>query len=91
MLRNFDDIPNDIPNVDGVFVDEDEWSVPWIQGAGVLHVGLRRRADMRVPLSASSLAKITAGLADALLLSVTRTWDNVGIIDHQPGTVRRTI
>lgn len=30
------------------------------------------------PLSANSVAKMTAGLADSLLLSVVRAWDNTG-------------
>lgn len=33
------------------------------------------------PLSANSMAKMTMGLADNLLLSVVRAWDTTGMID----------
>lgn len=33
------------------------------------------------PLSANSLAKMTAGLCDNLLLSIVRAWDTTGEID----------
>ena len=70
-----------IPNVDGVFLDDDEWSEPWIRGASILHIELRRWADLLViaPLSANSLAKMTTGIADSLLLSVIRAWDTSGV------------
>ena len=70
-------------NVDGIYRDEDEWSKPWVRGGGILHIELRRWADILViaPLSANSMAKMTAGIADNLLLSVVRAWDTTGEIE----------
>ncbi|KAK3082335.1 hypothetical protein LTS18_004247 [Coniosporium uncinatum] len=78
------------PNVDGIYLDEDEWSEPWVRGGKILHIELRRWAHLLVvaPLSANSLAKIVGGLSDNLLLSVIRAWDTTGILDlpyyHSP-------
>lgn len=70
-------------NVDGVYFDEDEWSKPWIRGDSILHIELRRWADLMavVPLSANSLAKIALGLSNDLFSSVARAWDTSGLID----------
>lgn len=72
-----------VKNVDGIYRDEDEWDKPWVRGVGILHIELRRWADVLViaPLSANSMAKMTAGLADSLLLSVVRAWDTTGEIE----------
>lgn len=72
-----------LPNVDGIYFDEDEWREPWIRGNKILHIELRRWADMMVvaPLSADTLAKITQGWSDNLLLSVIRAWDTTGELD----------
>jgi phosphopantothenoylcysteine decarboxylase len=72
-----------LPNVDGVYFDEDEWREPWVRGNKILHIELRRWADIMViaPLSANELAKITQGWSDNLLLSVVRAWDTTGLID----------
>lgn len=74
---------NDVRTVDGIYLDEDEWSKPWTRGGGILHIELRRFAHLLViaPLSANSLAKMTMGLADNLLLSVVRAWDTTGEIE----------
>lgn len=82
-----------IPNVDGIFLDDDEWTDPWTRGAGILHLELRRWLDLLViaPLSANSLAKITAGLADNLLLSIVRAWDTTGVTNNSPRAVKRII
>lgn len=67
-----------IPGVDGVYLDEDEWTSPgWTRGGSILHIELRRWADLLVvaPLSANTLAKITAGICDDLLACVVRAWD----------------
>ncbi|KAI5306070.1 hypothetical protein KEM56_002324 [Ascosphaera pollenicola] len=66
-----------IPHVDGIYLDEDEWRTPWTRGANILHIELRRWAHclLIAPLSANTLAKITMGLCDNLLLSVVRAWD----------------
>ncbi len=69
-----------LPNVDGVYHDEDEWVTPWIRGASILHIELRRWAHLLAvaPLSANTLAKIANGMADNLLTSVVRCWDISG-------------
>lgn len=76
---------SDFENVDGIYYDEDEWDRPWTRGGGILHIELRRWADLMViaPLSANSMAKMTMGLADNLLLSVVRAWDTTGVIDSR--------
>ncbi|KAJ0282095.1 hypothetical protein COL940_005372 [Colletotrichum noveboracense] len=70
-------------NVDGIHLDEHEWVSPWRRGASILHIELRRWADMMLiaPLSANTLAKIVNGFSDNLLLSVVRAWDPEGLID----------
>ncbi len=72
-----------IPNVDGVFIDEEEWVHPWKRGNSILHIELRRWADILViaPLSANTLAKITGGFSDNLLTSVVRAWDTTGLTE----------
>ena len=72
-----------LPNVDGIYTDAAEWTRPWTRGAPILHVELRRWADVMVvsPLSANTMAKMVAGLCDNLLLSVFRAWDADGSID----------
>jgi len=73
-----------MPNVDAVYSDADEWGPqPWKRGASILHIELRRWADMMVvaPLSANTLAKIVNGMSDNLLTSVIRAWDTDGGID----------
>lgn len=71
------------PNVDGIYFDEDEWKDLWVRGNKILHIELRRWADLMVvaPLSADTMAKITQGWSDNLLLSVIRAWDTTGEID----------
>lgn len=73
-----------LPNVDAVYRDRDEWGPqPWRRGASILHIELRRWADMLVvaPLSANTLAKIVHGMSDNLLTSVIRAWDTDSSID----------
>ena len=83
----------ELENVDGLYRDEDEWDRPWTRGGGILHIELRRGADLMViaPLSANSLAKMTMGLADNLLLSVVRAWDTTGLIDGRNGGGKKRI
>ncbi|KAI5246667.1 flavoprotein [Aureobasidium subglaciale] len=72
-----------IPNLEAVYTDEDEWSQPWTRGADILHIELRRWADIMIiaPLSANSMAKMVAGMADSLVMSVVRAWDTTAILD----------
>lgn len=65
-----------LPNVDGIYLDEDEWEVPWARHNAILHIELRRWADLLIiaPLSANTLAKISNGICDNLLTSVVRAW-----------------
>lgn len=77
-----------IPNLDAIYTDQDEWSTPWTRGADILHIELRRWADIMIiaPLSANSMAKMVAGMADSLVLSVVRAWDTTAILDAvRPG------
>ena len=77
-----------IKNVDAIYLDKDEWSKPWVRGDSILHIELRRWADLMViaPLSADSLAKIALGVSDNLITSVVRAWDTTGLIDSlRPG------
>ncbi|KAL9077724.1 MAG: hypothetical protein Q9161_000096 [Pseudevernia consocians] len=66
-----------LPNVDAVYVDEDEWINPWTRHSKILHIELRRWAHLLaiVPMSANLLAKVTGGLCDDLLTTVIRAWD----------------
>src|ERR1700753_47131 len=72
-----------LPNVDGIYLDADEWSNPWIRNAKILHIELRRWADLLViaPLSANTLAKMPNVICDTLLMSTVRAWDASGLLD----------
>ncbi|GJP37987.1 hypothetical protein CLOM_g22430 [Closterium sp. NIES-68] len=60
-----------------LFTDEDEWRRWSRLGDSVLHIELRKWADVMViaPLSANTLAKMASGICDNLLTSVVRAWD----------------
>lgn len=66
-------LPRDVT----LYTDDEEWSSWKKIGDGVLHIELRKWADVMViaPLSANSLAKIAGGLCDNLLTCVVRAWD----------------
>ncbi|KAJ5418472.1 uncharacterized protein N7487_002022 [Penicillium crustosum] len=73
-----------LPGVEAVYDDEAEWGPePWRRGVDILHISLRRWADILViaPLSANTLAKLANGLSDNLLTSVCRAWDTDGNVD----------
>lgn len=57
--------------------DEEEWGMWRRKGDPVLHIELRRWADIFLiaPLSANTLAKLAAGICDNLLTSVFRAWE----------------
>lgn len=69
---------------DAMFVvrDADEWSSWSNIGDPVLHIELRKWADVMViaPLSANSLAKLANGMSDNLLTCTVRAWD----FNHDP-------
>ncbi|KAH7633804.1 flavoprotein [Sordaria sp. MPI-SDFR-AT-0083] len=76
----------DYPHVEAIYDDADEWGPePWRRGASILHIELRRWADILVvaPLSANTLAKIVNGMSDNLLTSVIRAWDTDSSIDNK--------
>jgi len=60
-----------------ILSDQDEWNTWKSMGDDVLHIELRRWADVVVvaPLSANTLAKIANGLCDNLVTCVLRAWD----------------
>ncbi|KAI9568577.1 flavoprotein [Boletus coccyginus] len=57
-----------------VWTDDDEWSGTYTIGDPILHIELRRWADIVLvaPCSANTLAKIAAGLCDNLVTSLLR-------------------
>lgn len=60
-----------------IFSDDDEWKM-WTQRSDpVLHIELRRWADvfLLAPLDANTLGKIYSGICDNLLTCVVRAWD----------------
>ncbi|XP_071964042.1 phosphopantothenoylcysteine decarboxylase-like [Antedon mediterranea] len=60
-----------------LFRDEDEWTTWSKISDPVLHIELRKWADLMViaPLDANTLAKISQGLCDNLLTCIVRAWD----------------
>ncbi|KAI5783541.1 phosphopantothenoylcysteine decarboxylase [Geopyxis carbonaria] len=63
-----------------VWRDADEWARPWTRGDSVLHIELRKWADLLLvaPLSANSLAEMAGGLCAGLGMCVVRAWDTRG-------------
>jgi len=60
-----------------ILTDSEEWTLWEKRGDPVLHIELRKWADVAIiaPLSANSLAKVSNGFADNLLTCVLRAWD----------------
>ncbi|KAF2431829.1 flavo protein [Tothia fuscella] len=77
------DVIRNMRGVEAIYLDEDEWVIPWTRGAKILHIEMRRWANIMVvaPLSANTMAKMAAGLCDNLLLSTMRAWDVSGLLD----------
>lgn len=68
--------PKDIHTI--VWTDDDEWHpAPYVPGQRIMHIELRRRADVLViaPCTADMLAALAGGRANTLLTSVARAWD----------------
>ncbi|KAI8873522.1 putative phosphopantothenoylcysteine decarboxylase [Ramicandelaber brevisporus] len=61
----------------GILTDEDETRTWQKRGDPVLHIELRKWADLVVvaPLSANTLAKIANGICDNLVTMTLRAWD----------------
>ncbi|KAJ2608226.1 Phosphopantothenoylcysteine decarboxylase [Coemansia sp. RSA 1365] len=60
-----------------LYTDKDEWSQWKKIGDPVLHIELRKWADVCVvaPLDANTMAKVANGFCDNLLTCVLRAWD----------------
>ncbi|XP_052225208.1 phosphopantothenoylcysteine decarboxylase-like [Dreissena polymorpha] len=60
-----------------VIEDADEWKSWSKRGDPVLHIDLRRWADLLLiaPLGANTMAKICTGICDNLVTCVARAWD----------------
>ncbi|KAB5574887.1 hypothetical protein PHYPO_G00214290 [Pangasianodon hypophthalmus] len=60
-----------------VYTDKDEWEMWKTRSDPVLHIELRRWADLLViaPLDANTLGKIASGICDNLLTCIVRAWD----------------
>ncbi|WP_028388722.1 flavoprotein [Legionella fairfieldensis] len=73
--ENFFDL-NELKSLVPVFDDHSEWYTWKKRGDEVLHISLRNWADVFLiaPLSANTLAKMTQGIADNLILTVARAW-----------------
>lgn len=67
------EFPNSIP----IWRDKDEWTTWGGRSDPVLHIELRRWADIMViaPLTSNTLSKIALGLCDNLLTNVVRAWN----------------
>jgi phosphopantothenoylcysteine decarboxylase len=78
-----------ISRVAKLYTDEDEWAQqPWNRGDPVLHIELRKWADLLLiaPLSAHSLACMAGGLCPGLGLSVVRAWDTTAMMGNRGAT-----
>lgn len=74
--KHFYDQSN-IPNEIEIYTDQDEWNSWKNRGDPVLHIELGKWADLLLiaPLDANSLAKISNGVCDNLLLCTVRAWE----------------
>mmetsp|Transcript_1950 Transcript_1950/g.6081 ORF Transcript_1950/g.6081 Transcript_1950/m.6081 type:complete len:313 (-) Transcript_1950:475-1413(-) len=59
------------------YTDQDEWNYGSVRDDPVLHIELRKWADLFLiaPLSANTLGKLANGICDNLLTCVARAWD----------------
>ena len=64
------------PSID-IYSDSDEWNLWTKMNDPVLHIELRKWADLCLiaPLDANTMAKIANGICDNLLTCVVRAWD----------------
>jgi phosphopantothenoylcysteine decarboxylase len=82
--KTLDGVARDYRDPGICLLDEDEWKLPkdsqspgWTRGEPVLHIELRRWADLFLlaPLDALTLSKIALGIPDNCLTCVWRAWD----------------
>ncbi|KAL6931729.1 hypothetical protein ACO0R3_003195 [Hanseniaspora guilliermondii] len=75
-----------------VWKDSDEWDVWQTRTDPVLHIELRRWADILVvaPMTANTLSKIALGLCDNLLTNVIRAWNPSSPILLAPSMVSQS-
>lgn len=68
------------------YTDQDEWASWKSLKDPVLHIELRKWADVFViaPLDANTMAKIANGLSDNLLTCVVRAWDHSKQLIYAP-------
>ncbi|XP_063099394.1 phosphopantothenoylcysteine decarboxylase isoform X3 [Cavia porcellus] len=68
--------PQDVPV--SLYSDTDEWEMWKRRSDPVLHIELRRWADLMLvaPLDANTLGKVASGICDNLLTCVIRAWDH---------------
>ncbi|ODV75445.1 flavoprotein, partial [Cyberlindnera jadinii NRRL Y-1542] len=76
------------PNV-FIWRDKDEWSTWKTRTDPVLHIELRRWADILIiaPLTANTLSKVALGICDNLLTNVIRAWNTQYPIVMAPSMV----
>ncbi|XP_005393579.1 PREDICTED: phosphopantothenoylcysteine decarboxylase isoform X1 [Chinchilla lanigera] len=67
--------PQDVPVT--LYSDTNEWEMWKCRSDPVLHIELRRWADLMLvaPLDANTLGKVASGICDNLLTCVIRAWD----------------
>ncbi|OBA26660.1 flavo protein-domain-containing protein [Hanseniaspora valbyensis NRRL Y-1626] len=82
----------DLPPHIQVWKDSDEWDVWQSRTDPVLHIELRRWADILVvaPMTANTLSKIALGLCDNLLTNVIRAWNPSSPILLAPSMVSQS-
>lgn len=82
----------DLPPHIKVWKDSDEWDVWQSRTDPVLHIELRRWADILVvaPMTANTLSKIALGLCDNLLTNVIRAWNPSSPILLAPSMVSQS-
>lgn len=82
----------DLPPHIKVWKDSDEWDVWQTRTDPVLHIELRRWADILVvaPMTANTLSKIALGLCDNLLTNVIRAWNPSSPILLAPSMVSQS-
>jgi phosphopantothenoylcysteine decarboxylase len=70
-------IPEELPETVTLYRDVDEWSAWQSRGDPVVHIELRKWADIGViaPLDANTMGKAAGGICDNLVTSVLRAWD----------------